>query len=1154
MHINDHTKSNEDINKFIRFMKSKMIKKENKDKQVVTHTLMGPLHIEFAPFKGAFHIDGIDYDILMKLYKKIVGTIPIHIVERSKQVGPMVIDIDFKVDKKHKERMYGDDHIEKIIDIYNDLFRKYLNIDRKYIKAFVTEKPSPTYDEKNKVYKDGFHIIYPEIPLDVKKRYFFFDKAKREIMSQKIFSDIPIINSYDEILDVSVVDRNGMLLYGSCKEGREPYQLTKIYNHDLTIDSLDNYCDYDDLISMLSIRRYCVDDDIEMFDKTKKNTFYREDNYDKDSSESESDNDVDDIDDQSNDHSDESIDSKSDDIDKIYDKYTGKSKKDKPIKKDPKSKNYVDDSSEIDDDKMQEALKQVEFDFKMEYDRASNIKLAKALTKILSKNRAKKYDDWIRVGWALHGVDKSLLPTFIEFSKRCSSKYEDGCCEKVWASANNKKAGFTISSLHWWARLDDLDGYLKVMRERIKNLVFQAESGTHDDIANVVREMYKYIYRCVNISKNIWYEFQENKWVCVDSAYTLAERISYELTKEFFALHAYYMKEASTRESLDQDATIGKSKKIQRIYEKLKTAGFIKSVIECCARKFYDKNFEESLNTNHHLIGFENGVYDLKNHVFRRGSPDDLVSMSVGYDYINYNENDPEIKTVEKYFKQVQVDEDMREYILRLISSFLDGKVADQQFVLWTGTGCHAKDEKIMMYDGSVKNIQDIKLGDYVMGSHGRRKVVVLYNGRSNMYKINAHDIDKTSFVVNHNHRLAVRSHYQTQLYETYDDVSEKTIYWVSYHYNMEGGIVKIDRKYYDRIDAERFYKSLEDIPNVIQYGEILPLSVDKVLSMNNELLQYYRLVRPNSNLYADVTFDVVHVGEDDFYGIELDGNKQYVMANGYLTYNSNGKSTTVDLIHNTFGEYSGILPVTVLTRKRGASSGPIPELADKRGKRFLAIQEPEHDDKVYVGQMKELSAGNDKIYARAMYGDPFYYKPQFKLVLTCNKLPDIPSGDGGTWRRLRVTPWESKFVNGEPNGPLEFKKDRDLQEKMEEWGPPFIWILLNKYYRKYLDGGLREPEKVLKHTSKYKETNDIYAEWMKQDITRTNDENDSEKMMYIYGMFKEWFKGNYPGTNVPPQKELVKYFESVGVHVNERNTMVFGLKVAIDNDVNDEK
>ena len=73
----------------------------------------------------------------------------------------------------------------------------------------------------------------------------------------------------------------------------------------------------------------------------------------------------------------------------------------------------------------------------------------------------------------------------------------------------------------------------------------------------------------------------------------------------------------------------------------------------------------------------------------------------------------------------------------------------------------------------------------------------------------------------------------------------------------------------------------------------------------------------------------------------------------------SNGKSVCINFFQAAFGGYCGVLPITVLTRKQGGSGSATPELADTWGKRFVVFQEPENDDKLYIGRMKELS-GSD--------------------------------------------------------------------------------------------------------------------------------------------------------------------------------------------------
>jgi hypothetical protein len=54
-----------------------------------------------------------------------------------------------------------------------------------------------------------------------------------------------------------------MLLYGSTKEGREPYKLTKIYTHDLETEEINKYNEHD-FPNYFSIRKYADNDKIEL--------------------------------------------------------------------------------------------------------------------------------------------------------------------------------------------------------------------------------------------------------------------------------------------------------------------------------------------------------------------------------------------------------------------------------------------------------------------------------------------------------------------------------------------------------------------------------------------------------------------------------------------------------------------------------------------------------------------------------------------------------------------------------------------------------------------------------------------------------------------------------------------------------------------------
>ena len=101
---------------------------------------------------------------------------------------------------------------------------------------------------------------------------------------------------------------------------------------------------------------------------------------------------------------------------------------------------------------------------------------------------------------------------------------------------------------------------------------------------------------------------------------------------------------------------------------------------------------------------------------------------------------------------------------------------------------------------------------------------------------------------------------------------------------------------------------------------------------------------------------------------------------------------------------------------------------------------------------------------------------------------PKIRSDDDGTWRRLKVILFDSKFVrqheikrqwkkNGLP--PKHFMADSKLSERIPEWKQTFMGILL-EYYAKYRKAGfLTHPRAVMKETESYRKRCDVFQDFL---------------------------------------------------------------------------
>jgi P4 family phage/plasmid primase-like protien len=196
-----------------------------------------------------------------------------------------------------------------------------------------------------------------------------------------------------------------------------------------------------------------------------------------------------------------------------------------------------------------------------------------------------------------------------------------------------------------------------------------------------------------------------------------------------------------------------------------------------------------------------------------------------------------------------------------------------------------------------------------------------------------------------------------------------------------------------------------------------------------------------------------------------------------------NGKSKLIELMRLTFGDYQTSMASTVLTRSRPQAGAANPELMVTKCRRFIYMQEPDEKEPINTSIMKQFS-GEDMVEARALYGDQDKFRIMGKICMMCNTLPPVTSMDEGTWRRIRVVPFESTFLPPDHPGltlnkPNTFPRDPKLDEKLRLWREPFLSLLVHIYDTQYIKSGLNPvPEVVLHASNKYKENFDVVAKF----------------------------------------------------------------------------
>lgn len=89
------------------------------------------------------------------------------------------------------------------------------------------------------------------------------------------------------------------------------------------------------------------------------------------------------------------------------------------------------------------------------------------------------------------------------------------------------------------------------------------------------------------------------------------------------------------------------------------------------------------------------------------------------------------------------------------VRNFMNPDTPYTRLHLMHGTGCHARDTKILMYDGRVKFVQNIEIGDWLMGDDGSPRIVhKLHKGREMMYRCNQSTGEQ--YIFNESHILTV--------------------------------------------------------------------------------------------------------------------------------------------------------------------------------------------------------------------------------------------------------------------------------------------------------------------------------------------------------------------------------------------------------------
>jgi len=318
-----------------------------------------------------------------------------------------------------------------------------------------------------------------------------------------------------------------------------------------------------------------------------------------------------------------------------------------------------------------------------------NIKEIRLLFKILSPIRAMDDNLWYQLGQCIFDIDSNLFDLWIKFGQ----KFRDDCdiseCALVWNRM--EKTNYTMRTLRYFANKDDPVTYSKLLEPEFKEARQHGMEGSHNTIAKLLAQKYKFQFVCASVKHNIWYQFVDHKWIKIDNAYTIRNLISDELASDYGKWQSELYESSKQAEGYEKARLIDNATTISKTIKSLGDSIFKNYVIQEYACMVYDPEFLNKLDENIGLICFKNGVYDLKNNYFRDGYPDDYISLCTGYDYSEDTKDNMLVDEIKNYFSKLFPDTDTKIHVIKLLRNCIRGSHNESNLHTLLGSGSNSK-------------------------------------------------------------------------------------------------------------------------------------------------------------------------------------------------------------------------------------------------------------------------------------------------------------------------------------------------------------------------------------------------------------------------------------------------------------------------------
>ena len=662
--------------------------------------------------KGRWIVEDAYYPEFLELlneYLFIRKLRPNNLVEQRRPDGitPVTIDLDLKYPSDSGlVRRFTMDHIQNFIVDYIDTLNYFFDLSSSgldTLRIWVLLRPSPYEDKKQgKIIKDGVHIHCRELSMPAEYHQVIRQRMLDHSAVRTAFGDTGYTNAERDIFDEAVFKKAGWFMYGESKPDIPAYSVTGLYVYNIESGELeeDDASAFHprDLLEILSIRYKIRGLSLQVREEVK-------DEWDR--------------------------------LMNVVRPHFSESAAAAAAggdNGDPVAEQGAGTGTGTGTTAAAGVNELVSCDIFQNWGvggfTPEEIELARKLVEnCLSTERANGYATWMEVGWCLRNIDPSeaMFECWMNWSARSPkfSRNNIAALQRDWERGwNYSGRKFTLGSLKKWAQTDNPVAYRDLVDSDIVDYIKLKLESTHTHIARLIHKMYSGVFKAsVDSKKTEWYKYDGNSWQKSVQGLEMRNAMIGDVWDRIDAAKDSYRKQLRDKED---EFAAKRFKILHDIQQKLFTAGFKDSVMKECVGMFYEDEFGQKLNSNPYLIGFANGVLNLREEftgadgkigyrpAFREGRPDDYISFMAGrwlpkqcdpLEYIEYDPADPLNIEIDDFMAKVFPRPELRAYMWRKLASCLEGTNREQRYDTWIGVGGNGKSKLV--------DLMSMVLGDY---------------------------------------------------------------------------------------------------------------------------------------------------------------------------------------------------------------------------------------------------------------------------------------------------------------------------------------------------------------------------------------------------------------------------------------------------------